>query len=349
MAIALIALVVGAFVASLPSKAIAAGDDGASSGKAAAPPASASDDIRLKFFLQKRFRLPDPDDVTIGPPARSSIRGLYLRPVTLTSGNQSARFDLYINAAKTSAILTDVRLGPATPGPIKGLWSRPVVSVAAPGQPTKSQLITDSPSGGAIIGSTLDLTQDPWGRVDLNKLHLDDRATLGPADAPVTIIEFGDFECPFCARAFGDIEALVTTTYKDKVRLIFKNYPLNIHPWATPAAIAAECVRRQNPDAFWQFAHDLYRDQSDINPQNLRSHVDQYASQLGLDQGALNACIAGNSATARVEEDRRDGDVIQINSTPTFLIDGIEVVGLPADKTFNFVIDSELKAHHAKP
>src|SRR6185437_1577541 len=115
---------------------------------------------------------------------------------------------------------------------------------------------------------------DPWEHVDLKKLHLDDRATLGPASAPVTIIEFADFECPFCARAFSEVETLVNTTYKGKVRLIWKNYPLNVHPWAEQAAIAAECARQQNPEAFWAFARSFYHDQSDITPQNLREHID---------------------------------------------------------------------------
>ena len=73
---------------------------------------------------------------------------------------------------------------------------------------------------------------NPWERADLKAVHLDDRATLGPADAPVTIIEFGDFECPYCAHAFNEIETVVNTTYKGRVHLIWKNFPLNVHPWA---------------------------------------------------------------------------------------------------------------------
>ncbi len=191
------------------------------------------------------------------------------------------------------------------------------------------------------------MTKDPWGRVNLDKLHLGDRATLGPDDAPVTIIEFGDLECPFCARAFHEIEAVVNTTHKGHVRLIFKHFPLNIHPWAMQAAIASECVRRQNPKAFWPFVNDIYRDQGAINPQNLRDHVTAYVRQLGLDQQVLNACIMAPGAEAQVVQDRDDGNAIGINSTPTFLVNGIELVGLPSDKTFEYVVSSELKQHQA--
>src|SRR6185437_17152419 len=124
--------------------------------------------------------------------------------------------------------------------------------------------------------------------------------------APVTIIEFADFECPFCARAFSEVETLVNTTYKGKVRLIWKNYPLNVHPWAEQAAIAAECARQQNPEAFWAFARSFYHDQSDITPQNLREHIDSYANSSGLDGKALNACVLGNAAESRVNQDKQD-------------------------------------------
>lgn len=187
----------------------------------------------------------------------------------------------------------------------------------------------------------------PWEQVDLKTMHLDDRPTRGPAGAPVEIIEFADFECPFCARAFSEVETLVNTTYKGRVHLIWKNFPLNVHPWAEQAAIAAECARQQNPEAFWTMAGDFYRDQAGIEAQNLREHIDGYASALGLDSKALNACILGNSADARVAQDKKDAQAIPVNSTPTFIINGIPVVGLPSGNVFDFVITSQLQEHHA--
>ncbi len=330
---------------------------GASAGAASA--ASASDSlakpgvadqggVQLQVFLQRRFRLPSASDVEVGPLRAAPIPGLSVRTVKMhNDAGQAATFVVYTDAAGKTAILSDVEAGPATPGPLHGLWSRPLRAAnQAPGSPAKSVLITDSP-GKAIVGTMLDLSKDPWGRISVAKLHLGDRATLGPDDAPVTIIEFGDLECPFCARAFSEIETVVNTTYKGKVRLIFKNFPLNIHPWAMQAAIAAECVRRQNPKAFWSFANDIYRDQGAINPQNLRGHVNAYVGQLGLDQQALNACIMAPAAEAQVAQDRDDGIAIAVNSTPTFLVDGIELVGLPSDKTFKYVVSSELKQRQA--
>lgn len=303
--------------------------------------------VQLQLFLQRHFRLSSASDVEVGPRRASSIPGLSTRTVSVhNDAGQSATFAVYTDATGKTAILSDVEAGPVTPGPLHGLWSRSLRTVNQPADsPVKSVLITDSP-GKAIVGTVLDLS-NPWGRINLSKLHLDDRATLGPDDAPVTIIEFGDLECPFCARAFSEIETVVNTTYKGKVRLIFKHFPLSMHPWAMQAAIAAECVRRQNPQAFWSFVSDIYRDQGTINPQNLRDHVNAYVGQLGLDQQTLNACVMAPAAEAQVTQDRDDGNAIAVSSTPTFLVNGIELVGLPSDKTFDYVVNSELKEHQA--
>jgi protein-disulfide isomerase len=324
------------------ARAASADDASASAGS------SAPDNMQIQLFLQRRFRLPNASDVEVGPPKPSPIPGLTVRVVKMhNDSGQAATFVVYTDAAGKTAILSDVEVGPATPGPLHGLWSRPLRPAnQAPGAAPKSVLITDSPVK-AIVGTEMDLSKDPWGRVNLDKLHLADRPALGPDDAPVTIIEFGDLECPFCARAFSEIETMVNTTYKGKVRLIFKHFPLSIHPWAMQAAIAAECVRRQNPKAFWTFVGDVYRDQGAINPENLRQHVSTYVEQLGLDQQVLNACVMAPQAEAQVTQDRDDGNAIGVNSTPTFLVDGIEMVGLPSDKSFDYVVNSELKQRHA--
>ena len=241
--------------------------------------------------------------------------------------------------------IEEIKLGPLERTGIPGLYGRSVAVTNDKGQTASVVMFTNPEETKAIIGQFMDLNADPWGRTDMRMIHLEDRPTLGPADAPITIVEFGDFECPYCARAFGDIETLVNTTYKGKVRLIFKNFPLNIHPWATQAAIAAECVRRQNPQAFWPFADDIYRDQGEITPQNLRQHVVGYATKLGLDNQVLEACMMGSEAAKQVDQDRNEGNAVGINSTPTFFVNGIELVGLPTGKTFDYVINSELKKH----
>ncbi|MGH7906522.1 MAG: DsbA family protein [Candidatus Binataceae bacterium] len=240
------------------------------------------------------------------------------------------------------AHIKEIVLGPAIPSPFPGLWTRTVTVTAPDGHQARVTLYANRAEDKVILGQYLDLHGDPWGRINISKLHLKDRAELGPADAPVTIVEFADFECPFCARAFPQIETLVHDKYKGKVKLIFKNFPLSMHPWARQAAIAAECIRRQNPAEFWNFAEVLYSSQAQINPMNLRERIDAFVKAEKLDPSLLNACVMGKSAERQVAQDVRDAMAAHVQSTPTFFIDGIPVVGLPEDKVFGYVINSEL-------
>ena len=241
----------------------------------------------------------------------------------------------------------EIALGPMQKTALPGIYQRQVTVINEKGQSVTVSLFSDQNQTKAILGQFYDLGSDAWGRVDLSAVHLDDRPTLGPPDAPVTMLEFADFECPYCAHAFSQLEALANTTYKGKIRVIFKNYPLNGHAWARTAAIATECARLQNPAAFWDFARYFYSNQGQINPGNVQNKIDEQTAKLGLDDKALKACMAAPAAAQRIAQDEADGNAIQVSSTPTFFVNGIPVVGLPEGKVFDFVINSELAAASA--
>ena len=235
-----------------------------------------------------------------------------------------------------------IKLGPAIKTPIDGLFARQLQVGNEAGQTVSTTIFFDKSETKAIIGQYLDTSMEPWGRVNMGSVNLDDHPTQGPADAPVTIVEFADFECPFCAHAFSVIETLVNTTYKGKVKVIFKAYPLNVHPWAMKAAEAAECARLQNPAAFWDFARYFYTNQGSINAKNIEDNVDKLARAQKLDAPSLKACMDSAQTAARIKQDQTDGNTIHVSSTPTFFVNGIPVVGLPDGKIMDFVIDSEL-------
>ncbi len=122
-----------------------------------------------------------------------------------------------------------IKFGPAVQTSIPGLRGRQMTVSNVEGQSVDTALFFDKSGTKMIIGSFMDTNVEPWGRVNLGGIHLNDNPTMGPADAPVTVVEFADFECPFCARAFSVLETMANTTYKDKMKVIFKNYPLNVH------------------------------------------------------------------------------------------------------------------------
>ncbi|HEV2171198.1 MAG TPA: thioredoxin domain-containing protein [Candidatus Binatus sp.] len=235
-----------------------------------------------------------------------------------------------------------IALGPAFKTPMAGLLARQLTVRNDQGQTVQATIFFDPNETKAIIGQYLDMSTDAWGRENMGSVTLSDRPTLGPADAPVTIVEFADFECPYCAHTFSVMETLVNTTYKGKIKLIFKAYPLNVHPWAMKAAEAAECARMQNPAAFWDFARYFYSNQGSIDIKNIQQNVDKIAKQQKLDAPSLKACMDSPQTEARVKQDQNDGNSIRVSSTPTFFVNGIPVVGLPDSKIMGYVIDSEL-------
>jgi protein-disulfide isomerase len=237
---------------------------------------------------------------------------------------------------------SQISFGPLQASVFPGLFSRSVTITNDQGASAKFSLFTDGKSSKFVIGEVLNSDDEPWGRVNVSGLHLEDRATMGPVNAPVTIIEFADFECPFCARSFSLVESVARNRYHNQVRLIFKNFPLRGHTWARGAAVAAECVRLQNPEAFWPFASNIYASQPQINDSNLRQYVEQFSNQLKLDSAALDACAMSSAPEKTIDQDIRDGIALRVSSTPTLFVNGVPLIGVPDEKTLDFVIASEL-------
>ncbi len=241
----------------------------------------------------------------------------------------------------------NIMLGPPLKTPFSGIKSRTVTISDGHGASFKAGTLFIEPGvNDVIMGELLDLKSDPWGRMSLKSMHLEDRPTMGPANAPITIVEFADFECPHCAHAMGVVETAVESKYPGKVRLVFKNFPLQGHQWARAAAIAAQCVYLQNPNTFWDFARQIYRDQAFITPDNLVEHVDDFAHHNQLDTEALHACVMGQAADQRVAQDIMDGQKANVVSTPTLFINGIPVMGAEPE-VLDSIISSELKNQSA--
>lgn len=141
----------------------------------------------------------------------------------------------------------------------------------------------------------------------------------GKADAPVTVVEFSDFQCPACGGAYPAIKQILDT-YGDKIRLIFRHFPLtNIHPLAKPAALASYCAFEQNK--FWEY-HDLvFEKQTELSENNLK----QWAKDLGLNTSAFNTCLDSQRYKSKVEADMALGNKVQVGGTPTFFVNGKEV------------------------
>jgi len=164
----------------------------------------------------------------------------------------------------------------------------------------------------------------------------------GPKDAPVTIVEFSDFQCPYCKTATATLRQ-VLDKYPGKVRLIFRDYPLvSIHPAAPKAHEAARCAADQGK--FWEYHDLLFERAPRLSPQDLK----QYAQDLKLDAGAFGQCLDTGKYVAEVDKDTQEGARLGLTGTPSFFINGRQLVGAQPIGTFQKIIDAELARKTAK-
>ena len=193
-------------------------------------------------------------------------------------------------------------------------------------------------------GDAIDLNVDPLKQV-MSKINLENQPERGPKDAKVTIVEYSDFQCPFCGRAYTTVENEVLKQYGDKVRFVFKNFPLtSIHPWAEPAAVAAECAFRQGNDKFWVMYNAFYSKQGELNAENLRDKASETAKDAGMDVAKFQECFDGKQTLDAVHADASEATALGVNSTPTFFVNGRRLSGAQTGDAFKQMIDRELGA-----
>ena len=165
----------------------------------------------------------------------------------------------------------------------------------------------------------------------------DDDPAVGPANAPITIIEFSDYQCPFCQRWHADTFDSLLKAYPDQIRFIYRDFPLySIHPQAEPASEAANCANAQAK--FWEYHELLFSDKMDLSPEAYSA----YASEIGLDLGKFEECLASDQYIPEITADYKYASKLGVSSTPTFFINGIMIVGAQPLSVFQSVIDMEL-------
>lgn len=165
----------------------------------------------------------------------------------------------------------------------------------------------------------------------------DDDPTWGPEDAAITIIEFSDFECPYCRRHFFTVIPQLRAAYPDQIRYVFKDFPLtSLHPDAVSAAEAAHCAREQ--DAFWEFHDLLFEMRLELGAEAYM----EYAADLELDMDTFSQCVQERRYADIVRADHDVATGLGLRSTPTFFINGLAVIGALPFEEFERIINAEL-------
>jgi protein-disulfide isomerase len=198
-----------------------------------------------------------------------------------------------------------------------------------------------SQKGGAVQGEYMKTLRQKYGvKVMLEPPRVqiavdDDAARGGPNGAPITIVEFSDFQCPFCSRAEIVVDD-VMKKYGDKIRLVYRDYPLSFHPNAEMAAMGAECAEEQGK--YWEMHKAMFANQQKLAAADLV----ETAGGIGIDKDKFKSCLDSGKYRTEVQKDFQDGQKAGVTGTPTFFINGIMIVGARNVDSFSEIIDREL-------
>jgi protein-disulfide isomerase len=229
------------------------------------------------------------------------------------------------------------------PSPVPGFEE--VVVHASAGNATADEMLYVSKDGQKILrGGFFDVSQNPF-KPQLDKLHTELQPSFGTPGAPVVIVLFSDFECPYCKEEAKALRANLLATYPKEVRLYFEDMPLSqIHPWALPAAIAGRCIFKQNPAAFWDYHDWIYEAQGDVTADNLKSKILEFVKGREIDPVQLERCMDTKATQPEIDKSVAEAKALGVAATPTVFVNGRQLVGQAATwANLRQVIDYEIE------
>jgi len=169
-----------------------------------------------------------------------------------------------------------------------------------------------------------------------------DRAYKGPSDAPITLVEYSDFQCPYCERGFRVVQQILKA-YPGKVRFLFKNLPLPNHPLAMEGSLRFEAIALQDPVKAYKFHDEIFANQSKLNSGG-EKWLDSLAAKVGANVAKMKKDMQGDVVRGRIEADMAEAEKFGISGTPGFVVAGVSVRGAYPFETFKEIIDKKLAA-----
>jgi protein-disulfide isomerase len=172
-------------------------------------------------------------------------------------------------------------------------------------------------------GEVYDLNKSPF-QANLDKIKTDQQPSFGAAaGAPVTLVVFGDFECPYCKAEAATLRENIPAMFADKVRVYFLDFPLeSIHPWSRAAAIGGRCILKQGESAFWKYHDWIYDKQTEIAPDTYNAKLMEWAGQSGVDAVQLGRCVDSKATDAEINRTQDMGRSLGVDGTPTLYLNG---------------------------
>jgi protein-disulfide isomerase len=252
----------------------------------------------------------------------------------------------------------EVKVGERKPSSDFPTYDSLTVTFSLADKKDEQQFLISKDNKTLIRMTRIDMTKDPYADV-MSKIDITGRPIRGNKDAKVTIVNYDDFQCPFCARMHETLTNDILKTYGDKVRIIYKDFPLTeIHPWAKHAAIDANCLNQQNPAAFWSFADAIHSNarsisQSKGGTDSQFAAIDSLAMAEGqknaLNAATLQSCVKAQN-DASVKSSMAEADMLGVSATPTLFINGQKLDGaVPAQDLIAIVNRALAEAGESAP
>ena len=273
-------------------------------------------------------------------------------PPAASSASLDRRIEVLVRSQYQLPSDVTVAIGARAPSQFPGYQTLPITVSRGSNSQLIKFLISDD-STKLVHLDTMDLTKDPG-----DSINIAGRPIRGNPNAKVTVINFDDLECPYCARMHQELFPATMEHYKGLVRFIYKDFPLvDIHPWAMHAAVDANCLAAQSGEVYWNYVDYIHTHGDEIsgpdrNLQKSNATLDRVAEQEGalgkLDSGKLNACVARQDETS-VRAEQKQGDALNIDSTPALFVNGERIVGAVPKEQLWAVIDRAIRAEGEVP
>jgi protein-disulfide isomerase len=237
-----------------------------------------------------------------------------------------ATFEAYIRHMYVWSPPIEIAVGDPKPSSLPGFME--VKVTASQGKASHSESFFVSKDGQKIIrGTIFDVAQNPF-KPQNDLLKTEFRPNLGTAGASVVLVEFTDFECPYCKDEAKKLRDNLLKDFPKDVRFYFMDFPLEqVHPWAKQAAMAGQCIFKQDPDVFWEYHDWVFEHQTEMSPDNLVPKILEFVHGKKVDSLQLSRCIETKASEAEVEKTMAQGKALEVGSTPTIFVNGRKLEG----------------------
>jgi protein-disulfide isomerase len=253
-----------------------------------------------------------------------------------------ATFEAYVRHLFVWSDQVKVTVSDPEAGPMPGFAAVKVRGSMGP--QSQEETFYVSKDGQHIIrGSFYDVSQNPF-KPELDKLKTELQPSMGTPGAPVVLVEFSDFECPYCREEAKSLRANLLAAYPTQVRLYYLDYPLDsLHPWAHAAARIGRCIFRQSASGFWTWHDWIFEHQKEITADNLNAKALEFAKTLqDVDAAQLTRCIESKESEPDVQKSIAQANSLNVNQTPTLFVNGRRIPGAVDWNVLKSVIDYEI-------